>query len=114
MKFAVFKEEIDRRIAIVPSSVPKFKDLGLEVIIETGAGEEALYSDEEYKAVIKECKLNAEHHEDIEAETAKLLAEGHIVGWYQGAMEIGPRALGNRSILADPSKPDRSLRNLGE
>jgi carbamoyltransferase len=34
--------------------------------------------------------------------TAKLISEGNIVGWYQGKMEWGPRALGNRSILADP------------
>ena len=36
------------------------------------------------------------------AVTARLLAGGHIVGWFQGALEVGPRALGNRSILADP------------
>ena len=34
--------------------------------------------------------------------TAKLISEGNIIGWYQGKMEWGPRALGNRSILADP------------
>ena len=34
--------------------------------------------------------------------TAKLISEDNIVGWYQGKMEWGPRALGNRSILADP------------
>jgi len=34
--------------------------------------------------------------------TAKLIAEQNVVGWYQGRMEWGPRALGNRSILADP------------
>jgi carbamoyltransferase len=39
---------------------------------------------------------------DVAADTAKLLAAGAIVGWFQGRMEIGPRALGNRSILADP------------
>lgn len=33
---------------------------------------------------------------------ARLLSDGHIVGWFQGALEYGPRALGNRSILADP------------
>src|SRR5206468_6332590 len=38
--------------------------------------------------------------------TARLLAEGHIVGWFQGRMEFGPRALGNRSILADPRRPE--------
>lgn len=35
-------------------------------------------------------------------ETAKLISEKNVVGWYQGKMEWGPRALGNRSILADP------------
>lgn len=64
------------------------------------------YSNEEIKAVIDECKLKAEYHEDIETVTAKLIHEGNIVGWFQGRMEIGPRALGNRSILADPTKPE--------
>jgi carbamoyltransferase len=39
---------------------------------------------------------------DIESETARMLADGAVVGWFQGRMELGPRALGNRSILADP------------
>jgi len=38
--------------------------------------------------------------------TAQLIADGKIVGWYQGKMEWGPRALGNRSILADPRRED--------
>jgi carbamoyltransferase len=37
---------------------------------------------------------------------AGLLADGRVVGWFQGRMEWGPRALGNRSILADPRRPD--------
>lgn len=40
--------------------------------------------------------------ETIECETARLLSEGKLVGWMQGRAEFGPRALGNRSILADP------------
>ena len=44
----------------------------------------------------------AEKREDIEKRAAGLLVEGKIVGWFQGRMEYGPRALGNRSILADP------------
>ena len=39
---------------------------------------------------------------EICVETAKVLAEGAVVGWFQGRSEFGPRALGNRSILADP------------
>ncbi len=38
--------------------------------------------------------------------TARLIAKGHVVGWFQGRMEFGPRALGNRSILADARSPD--------
>jgi carbamoyltransferase len=63
------------------------------------------YSREDYEVVIKEAKLNAVWHEDIASEAARLLHEGNILGWFQGAMEIGPRALGNRSILADASNP---------
>jgi carbamoyltransferase len=40
------------------------------------------------------------------AVAAKLISEGHIIGWVQGHAEFGPRALGNRSILADPRNPD--------
>jgi len=38
--------------------------------------------------------------------TAQAIAEGKVVGWFQGRMEWGPRALGNRSILGDPRRPD--------
>jgi carbamoyltransferase len=43
---------------------------------------------------------------DFYGEVARCLSEGQVVGWYQGAMEFGPRALGNRSILADPRRKD--------
>lgn len=39
---------------------------------------------------------------DVASAAARLLAEGHVIGWVQGRSEFGPRALGNRSILADP------------
>ncbi len=43
-----------------------------------------------------------EHFDELARETAALLDAGHVVGWVQGRMEFGPRALGNRSILGDP------------
>lgn len=46
--------------------------------------------------------INVRKIDDIEKETAKLLANGQVIGWVQGRAEYGPRALGNRSILADP------------
>jgi carbamoyltransferase len=44
------------------------------------------------------------------AETAKLLADGKVVGWFSGRMEFGPRALGARSILGDPRNPEMQKR----
>ena len=44
--------------------------------------------------------------ESLLKKTAQLIADGNVVGWYQGKMEWGPRALGNRSILADPRRAD--------
>jgi len=46
----------------------------------------------------------------LAAEVARLLDEGGIIGWFQGRMEWGPRALGNRSILGDPRNPDMQKR----
>jgi carbamoyltransferase len=43
---------------------------------------------------------------DLLAETAAAIADGEVVGWYQGRSEWGPRALGNRSILADPRRAE--------
>ena len=44
--------------------------------------------------------------EELNKTVAALLASGNVVGWFQGRMEFGPRALGNRSILADPRNPE--------
>ncbi|MES2751818.1 MAG: carbamoyltransferase C-terminal domain-containing protein [Pseudomonadota bacterium] len=43
---------------------------------------------------------------DIAKETAKLLADQKVIGWFQDRSEFGPRALGNRSLIADPRKPE--------
>ena len=51
--------------------------------------------------------------QDLVATTARAIADGLIVGWFQGRMEWGPRALGNRSILGDPRRPDmKTILNL--
>lgn len=49
--------------------------------------------------------LASKSHEFIE-ETAELLSKGRIVGWFQAGSELGPRALGHRSILCDPRSPE--------
>ncbi|HSF72137.1 MAG TPA: carbamoyltransferase C-terminal domain-containing protein, partial [Methylotenera sp.] len=64
------------------------------------------YSNEQIEFVLKECKLSYKYHENIEQKTAELLHAGHILCWFQGRMEIGPRALGGRSIIADPTRKE--------
>lgn len=56
----------------------------------------------QYNAIFKQ---HVEKNE-LNAAVAKLLNEGNIIGWFQGRMEFGPRALGNRSILADARNAD--------
>ena len=60
------------------------------------------FSDEEIETLLKESKLPYERSDNIARDAARLVAQGNIVGWFQGRMEMGPRALGNRSILANP------------
>jgi len=62
------------------------------------------YSDMEIKHALADFNIKYEHSENIEKTAASLLAQGYILGWFQGRMEFGPRALGNRSILADPRR----------
>jgi len=68
------------------------------------------YSDEEIRAVLTAEGVPFRRCDDIAAEVAALIAGGQVVGWFQGAMEFGPRALGNRSLLADPR--DRGMREM--
>lgn len=51
--------------------------------------------------------LNVEYSENVQQQAANLLANGSVIGWVQGRSEFGPRALGNRSIVADP-RPDEN------
>ncbi|HEX6995953.1 MAG TPA: carbamoyltransferase C-terminal domain-containing protein [Gammaproteobacteria bacterium] len=68
------------------------------------------FSDAEIEAFLGRGKLRARRVEDVADETARLLADDKIVGWFQGRMEFGPRALGARSILASPIRPEMQQR----
>ena len=93
MKFAVFKEEIDRRVAVVPSTIPKLKDLGLEILVEAGAGQEALYSDAEYSdqgaqvksrsELLKEAEIAISIHPLPDAELKQLAKETLVISQFQ-------------------------------
>ncbi len=71
------------------------------------------YSDKEVENELKKCRAVYKKLKPDETlkETAKILSEGKAVAWFQGRMEFGPRALGNRSIIADPRSKDMQ-RNL--
>ncbi|HBJ39137.1 MAG TPA: carbamoyltransferase [Planctomycetaceae bacterium] len=60
------------------------------------------HGDDEVESVLKTYKLSYYRKNDPSQEAARLLADGNLIGWFQGRMEFGPRALGNRSILSDP------------
>lgn len=60
------------------------------------------FDDEEIESFLRTAKLPYRRLDDVAKETAALLAQDRIIGWFQGRMEFGPRALGARSILASP------------
>ena len=64
------------------------------------------FDDGAIETALKTYKLRYTHLTDPAAAAAQLLSEGKILGWFQGRMEFGPRALGGRSILADPRDPE--------
>jgi len=67
------------------------------------------FNDEEIRAAASSFSAKYKRYEEREALNelvARLINEGNAIGWFQGRMEFGPRALGNRSILADPRNPE--------
>jgi carbamoyltransferase len=61
------------------------------------------FTNDEIKVLLDSTSASYEYFEDIEIRTAKLIAAGKIIGWFNGRMEFGPRALGARSIIANPA-----------
>jgi carbamoyltransferase len=73
------------------------------------------FSDHDIESALDAAGALYEHlaPDELVERTARLLAAGKVVGWFQGRMEFGPRALGNRSILGDPRSPEmQSTMNL--
>ncbi|HEU5330273.1 MAG TPA: carbamoyltransferase C-terminal domain-containing protein [Thermomicrobiales bacterium] len=68
------------------------------------------YSDEEIEQFLRWSKVPYERLADVAEQTADLLAQDQIIGWFQGRMEFGPRALGARSILASPVRAEMQER----
>jgi carbamoyltransferase len=68
------------------------------------------YSDDEIEEFLRWSKLPYRKLDDIPNEVADLLARDKVIGWFQGRMEFGPRALGARSILASPLHAEMQAR----
>ncbi|HVF23663.1 MAG TPA: carbamoyltransferase C-terminal domain-containing protein, partial [Pyrinomonadaceae bacterium] len=83
-----------------------FKEQRREVM--TGAYTGPQFSDEEVQSALQQSSLKFESHtdEEVTKRAARDIADGLVVGWFQGRMEFGPRALGNRSIVADPRRAE--------
>ena len=67
------------------------------------------FSDKQIARALEKHDAKARHYDDFEqlaTDVAAKLAEGNVVGWFQGRMEFGPRALGGRSILGDARNPE--------
>ncbi|UCD59062.1 MAG: carbamoyl transferase, partial [Candidatus Hydrogenedentota bacterium] len=80
-------------------SKPKNRAMG-DVFLGPEFSEEAIISE------LEDNGISVQKVENIERRIADLIASGEVVAWFQGRMEFGPRALGNRSILADPRRTD--------
>jgi carbamoyltransferase len=68
------------------------------------------FDDAAIETALRTYKLSYTRLDDPAATAAELLSQGKILGWFQGRMEFGPRALGSRSILADPRDPEMTTR----
>lgn len=64
------------------------------------------YTNDEIQNLLKNCQLYFHETDDPAQEAAKMLEQGKIIAWFQGHMEFGSRALGGRSILANPVLPN--------
>ncbi len=62
------------------------------------------YSDEEVAHTFTEKGIKFHRSKNLAKDAAKLIAEGKVLAWFQGRMEFGPRALGARSVIANPSQ----------
>ena len=110
----LLKQEFCDNLFIQPSANDGGIALGASLEVASQLGEpvnnklEHAYYGPEFsngyiEKILKGAKLKYRKQENIAQAAARLITQGKIVAWFQGRMEMGPRALGNRSIVADPT-----------
>ncbi|MFJ6200042.1 carbamoyltransferase [Micromonospora sp. NPDC092111] len=115
---AIWRSGLVDRLAVFPASGDAGTSAGAALAVAAAAGERprgALptaglgpgFGDDEIRGVLRAYGVPFTSEDDIAGTVADLLVEGRMVGWFQGRAEFGPRALGQRSILASPL--DRSM-----
>jgi carbamoyltransferase len=102
-------------IALSPVPALAGRALGAALASQVGAAEQALvsglavgpvFTDTDIKRTLDNCRLDYVYEPDwqrVYGRTSRMLAQGKVVAWFQGAMAFGPLAMGTRSILCDPS-----------
>lgn len=106
---------------VFPASGDAGTGLGAALAVAAGHGERPehpiqdaglgpSYSDETIADLLDRFGVTAERVEDPAAAAAELIGSGGVIGWFQARAEIGPRALGHRSILADPGRAEMHRR----
>jgi carbamoyltransferase len=97
----------DAGVALGAAYLAHLKATGtLERAELTTAALGAAYDDAQILEAVRAHSLDARELDDAACEAARLIAGGKIVGWFQGRMEFGQRALGSRSIIADPRRAE--------
>jgi carbamoyltransferase len=101
------------RVALAAVPEPAGRALGAALSASEGAGDRLpglalgpAFSDNDIKRTLDNCRLDYVYEPDwarLFLRISKMLAQGKVIGWFQGAMGFGPRAMGSRSILCDPS-----------
>ena len=101
------------RVFVLPMASDAGQSLGAALVVAGGRLHDAggaeftthlgpSFTSEQIRNSLAECGVPFAEVDDICQQTATSLSQGKVVGWFQGRMEGGPRALGGRSILADP------------
>ena len=115
MNYKLLHSENIKNIFIQPAAYDAGTSLGAALRVSIEEGEKIKpneniylgpgYDNESIKKALDLVHAQYDYHDNIHGVVAELITQGKIVGWFQGRMEWGPRALGNRSILADPRDP---------
>jgi carbamoyltransferase len=117
MNGELHKAGIAERIFVQPVSHDAGAALGAAMVVAMDKGDNCRfkmehlyfgpeYTEEQIEKVLKRNRISYRKSNNIAFEGAKKMADGEIIGWFQGRMECGPRALGGRSILADPRRKE--------